>query len=194
MIRRYTPEPVDAAALDRIIDAGLRAPSAGFAQGVEFVVLTSDESRSALAIAANETKFIERGFEPWLSVAPVHIVVAVDPDVYHHRYAQHDKTSSSTPSEWSAPYWSVDAGAALMLLLMATTNEGLAAGFLGTHAFENLGGIVGIPARFETIGLVTIGHGDPSPVVGSARRVRRPRSETVHRDRWNAGRRISPGS
>lgn len=194
MVRRYTSEPIDQAALDRILDAGLRAPSAGFAQGVELVVVTSDESRQSLAAAADEPRFIERGFEPWLSAAPVHIVIAVDPDAYHERYAEPDKMSSQPPDEWSTPYWSVDAGAALMLLLMATTNEGLAAGFLGSHAFQDLCGVVGFPARFQPIGLVTVGHEAAAPSVGSARRARRPRSETVHPDRWAGAQRTSPDS
>ena len=38
------------------------------------------------------------------------------------------------------PYWWVDAGASMMLLLLAAVDEGLAAGFLGSHrmsGFEN---------------------------------------------------------
>ncbi len=190
MIRRYTAEPVDPDALARIIDAGLRGPSAGFAQGVEFVVVTSEETRHALASAANEAEYVERGLEPWLSAAPVHLVVSVDPEAYRHRYGEPDKGASLNPDHWTTPYWTVDAGAALMLVLLATTNEGLAAGFLGSHAFDDLAGVVGLPTGYETIGLVTIGHGAEAPPIGSALRKRRPLDETVHTERWKPPQRM----
>lgn len=185
MVRRYTPEPVDPSAVDRIIEAAGRGPSAGFSQGVEFIVVKSSATRMALADAAGESAYIERGFEPWLSAAPVHVIVTVDPDAYHQRYGEPDKAASRPIEEWDTPYWWVDAGAALTLLLLAVTNEGLAAGFLGSHAFADLGSVVGIPDRFKTIGLVTIGHEAASDPVGSARRRRRPRHETEHAESWH---------
>ena len=39
MVRNYSPEPVDPAVLDRILENALRAPSAGFSQGWAFLVL-----------------------------------------------------------------------------------------------------------------------------------------------------------
>ena len=41
MVRNYSPEPVDDAALDRILAHALRAPSAGFSQGWAFLVLST---------------------------------------------------------------------------------------------------------------------------------------------------------
>ena len=54
MVRSYLPDPVPAEALDRILDAARRGPSAGFAQAVEFVVVTSRTGRDSLAAAAGE--------------------------------------------------------------------------------------------------------------------------------------------
>ena len=39
MVRRYSPEPVDRAVLDRVLRNALRAPSAGYSQGWAFLVL-----------------------------------------------------------------------------------------------------------------------------------------------------------
>ncbi|WP_418607404.1 nitroreductase family protein [Georgenia sp. SUBG003] len=39
MVRRYSPEPVEAAAVDRLLRNAVRAPSAGFSQGWGFLVL-----------------------------------------------------------------------------------------------------------------------------------------------------------
>ena len=49
MVRQYLDLPVEAAAVDRILDAARRGPSAGFAQGVEFVVVTEAAGRAAVA-------------------------------------------------------------------------------------------------------------------------------------------------
>ena len=49
MVRCYTGDPVDRAALERIVNAGRRAPSAGFSQGQAFVVVTDRADRAAIA-------------------------------------------------------------------------------------------------------------------------------------------------
>ena len=48
MVRSYTDEPLDPEALARIVDAGVRSPSAGFSQGQRFVVVTDPNQRQAL--------------------------------------------------------------------------------------------------------------------------------------------------
>ncbi len=178
MVRAYRPDPVDGAVLRRILDRARRAPSAGHTQAVTFHVLTSADARRAVAEACGEPAFVARGFAPWLSVAPVHVLVAVEPDRYHRRYAEPDKAGSTPPARWEAPFWWVDAGAALMLLLLAVADEGLAAGFLAVRREQ-------VAARFRLedgqlpVGLVTIGHPAPDPREGSRRRGRRPYDDQV---------------
>jgi len=184
MVRRYRTDPVDPNALDRILDAARRGPSAGFAQGVELIIVTSDAGRSRLAAEAHEADYTARGFEPWLSAAPIHVVVTVDPSAYERRYAEPDKSTGVPVDRWPVPYWWVDAGAALMLILLATAAENLAAGFLGSHAFGDLAAAVRLPPGREAIGVVTIGHEADSHAVGSARRPRRPRSAVEHSEQW----------
>jgi nitroreductase len=43
MVRRVDQRPVPPETIDRIIDTGRRAPSAGFSQGLELLVLVSPE-------------------------------------------------------------------------------------------------------------------------------------------------------
>ena len=192
MVRRYRAAPIDPAVLDRILDAARRAPSAGFSQGVELVVVTSDSGRRRLADDAHEGEYVARGFEPWLSVAPVHVVIACLPDAYRDRYGEPDKVESTPPEDWPAPYWWVDAGAALMLLLLAAEDEGLGAGFLGSHAFDDLAGAVGLPAQYEPIGLVTVGHAADATRDSRRPRHRRPLPEIEHSERWGMPRRTEP--
>lgn len=192
MVRSYRAAPIDPAVVNRILDAARRAPSAGFSQGVELIVVTSEAGRRRLAADAHEADFLARGFDPWLSVAPVHIVIACNPDTYRNRYGQADKKASTPPDEWTAPYWWIDAGAVLMMLLLAAEDEGLAAGFLGSHAFDDLAGITGIPAEYEAVGLVTVGHAaEPARRPKTPRR--RPLPQVEHMETWGVPRRIEPG-
>jgi nitroreductase len=181
MVRSYTKEPVDSGAIERIVDAAIRAPSAGFSQGQRFVVVTDAKARSAVAAAGGENAYLDRGFDPWLSAAPVHIVICVDRQAYVDRYAESDKTGID---EWTVPYWWVDAGASLMAILYAAVNEGLAAGFLGAHAFTDLGMTLGIPSNVLITGVVTIGHGAADRGSASVAKGRRERTEMVRWQHW----------
>ena len=88
------------------------------------------------------------------------------------------------PIEWPVPYWWVDAGAALMAILLAAVDEGLAAGFLGVHSVPDLADLLGMPEDQTPIGVVTIGHPLPDRRSGSLARGRRPRATVVHLERW----------
>ena len=186
MVRSYTGGPVDPAAVERIAEAGRRAPSAGFAQGQTLVVVTDPQTRAEIAALASEPAYVSRGFEPWLSRAPVHIVVCTSPQAYLDRYAAPDKAGSvlAGGGEWPVPYWWVDAGAVLQNLLLAAVDEGLAAGFLGAHAAPGLAGLLGIPEPHLPVGVVTVGRPAPAPPPSPGRPPRRPAAETVRRERW----------
>lgn len=179
MVRAYRPDPVDAEVLRRILDTARRGPSAGYAQGQSFVVVTDAARRAALADLCNEDDYVARGFAPWLSVAPVHVVPCVSRAAYEARYAEPDKAASRTPAEWDVPFWWVDGGAALMLLLLAVADEGLAAGFQALRDEPELRELLGLRDDEVPLGLVTIGHAAPDRPSGSLRRGRRPFDEQV---------------
>lgn len=189
MVRNYTGAAVDPASVDRILDAARRAPSAGFSQGQRFIVVTDAAVRKAIADAADEEDYVANGFDPWISSAPVHVVICVREDDYHERYRETDKIVGGNEIEWPVPYWWVDAGAALMLVLLAAVDEGLAAGFVGFHALPSIKDTLGIPADVTPIGVVTVGHPAPDRRSGSLKRGRKPKEQTVYRDRWD-----QPGS
>ena len=184
MVRNYTSAPVEAEAVERIVDAARRAPSAGFSQGQKFIVVTDPGVRAAIAEAADEPEYVANGFDPWISSAPVHVVVCVREDDYHERYREDDKVVGGEEIEWPVPYWWVDAGAALMLVLLAAVDEGLAAGFVGFHALPDIKGALGIPDDVTPIGVVTLGHPAPDRKSGSLKRGRKPKEQKIYRNHW----------
>jgi nitroreductase len=188
MVRRYSPEAVPREVLERVVAMGRRGPSAGFTQGQSFVVVTDPGLRREIAGLAGEGAYTSRGFEPWISEAPAHVVVCTSEQDYRDRYRAPDKLGPGGDLDWPVPFWYIDAGCSLMLLLLAAVDEGLAAGFLALESYDGLRELLHIPAGVQPIGIVTIGKPAPDRRSGSLDRGRRPASEVIHHDRWGAKR------
>ena len=185
MVRNYTEEPVDPEALERILAAARRAPSAGFSQGQAMVVVTGANGRRQIARLAGEDEYVAMGMEPWISRAPVHVIVCVSRKIYFDRYSEPDKKGEPNSDEdWPVPYWWVDSGATMMLVLLAAVAEGLAAGFLGSHRMPELKHAFGIPDHMDPIGIVTIGHAAPDRRSRSLDRGWKSDDQVIHRERW----------
>lgn len=185
MVRNFTDEPVDDEVIERIVAAGQRAPSAGFSQGVSYIVVTDPETRKAIGEIAGEAGYVEAGFDPFISGAPVQIVICTSERVYHERYNEPDKKSEGEDEiDWPIPYWHTDAGASMMLVLLAAVNEGLGSAFVGVHAPHKLNELLGIPDDWLPIGVTMIGHPAPDTKSGSLKRGHRRLEEVLHRERW----------
>ncbi len=185
MVRNYEPEPVDPESLDRIASAALRAPSAGNSQAIGVVVVSDRSTRVAIARLAGEEQYVDTGFDPWISRAPAHIVISVSEKIYRDRYSEPDKLGPDGGQiDWPVPYWWVDAGAALMAVLLAAVDEGVAAGFLGVQSVPGLAALLGLPEDHTPIGVVTVGHPAPDRRSGSLDRPKKPRDTVIHWERW----------
>ena len=185
MVRNYDPEPVEPELLRSVAAAALRAPSAGNSQGFGVVVVTDPQSRRHIAELANEQVYVDAGMDPWISRAPAHIVIAVSEKIYRDRYAEPDKLGPDGETiDWPVPYWWVDAGAALMAVLLAAVDAGLAAGFLGVHSIPDLARFLGFPDHMVPIGVVTVGRPAPDHKSPSLKRHKKTADEVVRSERW----------
>ena len=188
MVRTYREDPVDPVVLERILDRARRGPSAGFSQGVAFLVLCEPEDVRRFWDAVREDD--EPGWPgEGLLRAPVLVVPAAGKDVYLDRYADQDKGwDDHDEAHWPVPYWLVDTAFASMLILLAAVDEGLGALFFGLDAggYARMRRAFGMPDDWEPIGVIAIGHpAGHDPVRSSAHtRPRRPLEHVVHRGRW----------
>ena len=188
MVRNYTDQSVDDDALDRIAASALRAPSAGNSQAIGVVVVTDASVRREIAQLAGEDSYVSAGFDPWISRAPAHIVISVSEMIYRDRYSEPDKLGPDGQMiEWPIPYWWVDAGAALMAVLLAAVDEDLAAGFLGVHSVPDLASALRLPDEHTPIGVVTIGHPAPDRRSASLDRPKKAKDSVIHHDHWDEG-------
>ena len=140
------------------------------------------------------TSFAAKGRPRWKAAAPVHVVVLVREDDYHDRYRKADKLAVTDGREidWSAPYWYVDAGAAMMLLMLGAIAEGLAASVFGVTDIAALREALALPDDLHFVAVVTMGYpaGEDEDLVrrqsSAFSERRKPRVEVVHWERWGA--------
>lgn len=192
MVRSYTADPVDPAALDRMLRNAVRAPNAGFTQGWAFLVLDTPEDVARFWSSTSPGDRAAAG-NRWLTGmrgAPVVIVPLSSKAEYVRRYAESDKGwSDAEEPRWGVPYWHVDAGMAALLVLQTAVDEGLGGCFFGVplERVEAFREEFGIPAEYAPVGAITIGHPDPEAAAGGSpsRRARKPVHDVVHRGRWH---------
>ncbi len=188
MVRRYDPErPVPDEVLRRCLENAVRAPSAGFSQGWDFVVLRSPAERHSFW-AATTTE--DAAADPWLSgirTAPVLIVCLSDKDAYLDRYADPDKGwTDRDEARWPVPYWDVDTGMAALLVLLTAVDEGLGGLFFGVppERHDAVRSALGVPSGRRIVGVVSMGYAVPGPKSPSLRRHRRGADEVGHWGRF----------
>jgi nitroreductase len=187
MHRAFLTDPIPQEQIDRVARVIRRAPSGGFSQGGSIVVVTDDAKRHEIARAFGSEHYTVAG-RNFVADAPVHMVICANESLYHARYNEADKLASTGGVEvtWPVPYWFVDAGALMMLVLLAAIDEGLASAFVGhpeqKRIFDEL---LGLPEEVVPIGLALIGKPGAAPSPGSRLRERqRTEDDLIHRERW----------
>jgi len=134
-IRKYTGAPVDRAALEKLLEAGMAAPSSNDRKPWHFVVI---EDRAALAKLA---ELHPHG--KMLRDAAAAIAVCGDTTV-------------------APDFWIQDCSAATENILVAVAALGLGAVWLGCHPREDrvasIRTALGIPPHIGILSLISIGH------------------------------------
>lgn len=188
MVRRFDGRPVPQETVDGIIDIGRRAPSAGFSQGLELLVLDSPDTVAEFWQLTQDPDF------PWdpddIAVGPTVLVIPLpDAHRYTERYSETDKIAfgMDDAANWPVKFWDIDAAMAAMLMLLAAVEEGLGGWFFGiTHGERELLDRFGVPPDLRPIGILGFGYRatDEEPTGSWMKRRRRPLQDQVHRNGW----------
>lgn len=190
MVRHFRQDPVPRDVIDRVMASVLHAPSAGFTQGNEFLVLTTSETIAAFLRLTEDPEFPTP--DDWAeAIPPVVVFPLSNRAAYLARYSKPDKIDFGLddPDKWPAPFWDIDAGMASMLILLAAIDAGLGGLFAGISYGERaMLDHFGVPADFHAIGVIWLGYpadADPlAPTGGEIAARRRPATQLVHHDAW----------
>ena len=188
MVRDFSDEPVARPILDQLMANVTRTPSAGYSQGFAFVVLTDPGQRRLFWETTSGPDWRGESESVPLTRAPVVIIPLAHKQAYLDRYALPDKvhTPLFDEAQWPAPYWDIDTGFGVMMILLTAVDLGLGALFFGIFAGEQaLMDILGVPEGYRPIGAIALGH--PTPGKRSRpelRTGRRPLDDIVRWERW----------
>lgn len=159
-VRTYSDQPIEAADLDRILEAGRRSPSASNRQRWDFVVVTERDQLAELG-----TVWQGAGHVPG-SQATIVLVVA-DPEA--ERYLTIDR---------------YDLGQATMAMMVAAADLGIGSGHSSVGDQDAARRILGVPAGYTAAYMIALGYPADRPLAPIRRPDRRPFDEVVHRGTW----------
>ena len=145
-IRRFKPEPVPKEALEKIIQAGILAPSAGNLQSRKFFVLTGQAKKGFGAAVPTGGRF-QLGHEPAV------IVVCADRAAIVGRYGQRGVEL----------YTRLDCAASIMSMLLAAHGLGLGAVWVGSCDFGAIRQALRLPGSLEPVSIIALGYPDEKP-------------------------------
>ena len=159
VVRNYLETNEEFPNLSDIPKLTIKIPTAGFSRGIEIISVENKQNIKKLAIYANEESYLKKGYGKWLSNSKAIFLILINEEAYHERYKELDKQNQTSSSNWSVPYWYVDAGAAMMNCMLLVEETGLKSGFLGSHnmQIQKIKSLLVIPEDIEILGFVTAG-------------------------------------
>lgn len=151
-VRHFTSEEVPPEAVNKILRAAIRAPSAGNRQPWHFYVVRNPEVKEGLAKAAWDQKFVAE--------APVVIVVCADPGRSASRYG----------TRGSELYCLQDTAAATEHILLAATALGYGGCWVGAFDEEAAARVLNLPSHLRPVAIIPIGRPGREPGSRTGRR------------------------
>lgn len=159
-VRDFEDRPIPSRDLDRILEAGRRAPSSRNGQPCDFVLVTGRDRLADLATVWRAAGHVARSAATIAVVAP------------------------RLDDEWSREILHFDVGQAVMSLMIAAADLGIGSGHAVVEDETRARELLGYPADRFCAHLVPLGYPAGRPLFPLRRPWRRPFDDVVHRDRW----------
>jgi nitroreductase len=190
MVRRFEQKPIPDDVLRRVLETARHAPSGGFSQGFEFVVLTTPDELDWFMRTTDDPTDPEPFPGRETGHAPAAIVLPYsNKRRYLERYSLPDKIEFGMDREenWPVPFWTVDTAMAILLILLAAVDEGLGAWYFGiTRGEEELKRALGVPEDCKLLGPIALGYpsADDQPRTALFKKRRRAFEDMFHFGRF----------
>ena len=160
-VRQYTGQPIAREDLERICEAGRRAPSAGNGQPWDFVVVTDRAQLIELA------KVWEPGGRHIAQSAATIALVAREPE-----------------DERQRGLMLYDFGQATVNMMLAAADLGIGSGHSAVTDQQQAQRVLGFPDGYLAVYLIGLGYPADRPLRPLTRPNRRPFDEVVHWNHW----------
>jgi nitroreductase len=160
-VRQYTDRPIAREDLERICEAGRRAPSAGNGQPWDFVVVTDRAQLIELA------KVWEPGGRHIAQSAATIALVAREPE-----------------DERQRGLMLYDFGQATANMMLAAADLGIGSGHSAVADQQQAQRVLGFPDGYLAVYLIGLGYPADRPLRPLIRPNRRPFDQVVHWNRW----------
>jgi nitroreductase len=159
-VRRYTDQPIERADLDRILEAGRRAPSGSNWQPWDFVVVTGRPRLTELAKVWRGAGHVAQ------SAATIAMVAPVQAEQQRREILR------------------FDLGQATMSIMIAAADLGIGSGHASVGDQDLARQLLGFPEDRFLAFMIALGYPADRPLAPIARPDRRPFEEVVHFDHW----------
>ena len=159
-VRSYRPDAIADSDLDRIAEAGWRAPSASNRQHWDFVIVTDRRQLEELSTVWQGARHI--------ASAPAAIALVVP----------------EPPDERTKLIDQYDLGQATLAMTLAATDLGIGTGHSSVGDQDRARAILSVPSDRIVSYLLGIGYPADRPLKPIHKPARRPFAEVVHRGRW----------
>jgi nitroreductase len=159
-VREFEPRPIDGASLDRILEAGRRAPSSRNSQPWDFIVVTDRDQLRELS------RVWRGGGHVAQSAATIALVIPDSEDRMVRERLRYD------------------IGQVTMAMMIAAADLGIGSGHSSVGDQDLARSVLGLPADRVAAYLVDFGYAAGLPLRPIRRPDRRPFDEVVHRGRW----------
>jgi nitroreductase len=159
-VRRHAAEPLAPGALERIIDAGRRAPSAFNSQPWDFVSVTDPAVLPRLATVWKGAQHVAT------SAATIVVTTPIQPDPDRARWSE------------------FDLGQAVMAMTIIAADLGIGSAHALIEDEQRCRDLLGIPTDQRCAYLLSLGRPADRPLSPIERPDRRAIDEVHHRERW----------
>ncbi len=159
-VRQYEDRPIPQEDLDRVLEAGRRAPSAGNSQPWDFVLVTGRDELQELSQVWQGARHVAR------SAATIALLARVPADEAERGWIQ------------------FDLGQATICMMLAAADLGIGTGHAAATDQELARSLLGFPEDRFMAALLALGYPADRPLTPIGRPNRRPFDDVVHRGRW----------
>lgn len=159
-VRAFADRKIEEDVLDRILEAGRRAPSSRNWQPWDFVVLTDRKQLQELSTVWRGAGHVAH------SAATIALVVKHSEDEHTRARAEYDL------------------GQATMAMMIAAADQGVGSGHAAVADQAKAREVLELPADCRVAYLIDLGYPADRPLKPIKRPDRRPFDEVVHKGRW----------